>query len=341
MKFRTLAGIACATTAFAGAASAETKCVLQQIGELPITADSGELTVEASIDGKPVRMIVDTGSVATSIFHSTAQTLGLRLKPIAGVTFYGAGGGDKLNEVGVKELKVGNLIARNMDLAVVGRRNLSNAGGLLGAGFLFQADLEIDVPDGKLRFFRSAGCVGDQVVYWGKAYAVTPNISPNPDLDIQISVKLGDAPIRAMLDSGASTTVVDTLAAERFSNHEIVMQAAGKTYGIGKELIDESVAVFPSFSFGDETIKNAKLRVAELFHADREVQLGSRIAKHVIDEPQMLLGADFFHSHRVYISKSQHKIYASYMGGPVFDTRPASAAHTTPAPAAAPSPPAP
>ena len=97
MKFRTLAGIACATTAFAGAASAETKRVLQQIGELPITADSGELTVEASIDGKPVRMIVDTGSVATLIFHSTAQTLGLRLKPIAGVTFYGAGGGDKLN----------------------------------------------------------------------------------------------------------------------------------------------------------------------------------------------------------------------------------------------------
>ena len=37
-------------------------------------------------------------------------------------------------------------------------------------------------------------------------------------------------------------------------------------------------------------------------------------------EPQMIIGLDFFRAHRVYISKSQRKIYASYTGGPVFDT---------------------
>ena len=66
--------------------------------------------------------------------------------------------------------------------------------------------------------------------------------------------------------------------------------------------------------------------------------VGSRIAKAVVDEPDMLLGADFFRSHRVYISKSQKKIYASYMGGPVFDTHrsPETPAASKPASAASP-----
>ncbi len=319
MKLHVLAAAALALVG--GAARAETKCVLQQIGELPLTTDGGDLYVEASINGTPIKMVVDTGSAATSIFRSTADKLGLRMKQIDGVTFYGAGGSDVLNEAGIKEFKVGNLTARNMDVAVIGRRKMGNVGGLLGAGFLFQADLEIDAPEGKLRFFKPTGCVGDQVVYWQKAYAVVSNVSSNPDQDIQIMVKLGGVPFRATLDSGASTSVVSRLAAERFSDHSIAKQAEGSTVGIGKQAIDVEVATFPSFSFGDETIRNAKLSVADLFTPGREVRVGSRLAKAVIDEPEMLLGADFFRSHRVYISKSQKKIYASYMGGPVFDTR--------------------
>jgi clan AA aspartic protease (TIGR02281 family) len=320
MKFRWLMAATAAAVLGAGDAGAETKCVLQQIGELPLMTDGDNLYVEAAINGTPVKMIVDTGSTATSIFRSTADKLGLRIKQIDGVTFYGAGGSDVLNEAGIKELKVGNLTARNMDVAVIGRQKMGDIGGLLGAGFLFQADLEIDAPEGKLRFFKSVGCVGDQVVYWQKAYAVVSNVSPNPDLDIQIMVKLGAAPFRATLDSGAAASVVSRLAAERFSDHTVAMQSAGSTVGIGKQIMDEDVAVFPSFSFGDETIRNARLNVADLFTPGREVRVGSRIAQAVVDEPEMLLGADFFRSHRVYISKSQRKIYASYMGGPVFDT---------------------
>jgi clan AA aspartic protease (TIGR02281 family) len=316
--------------AIAGSAAAESKCVLQEIGELPLSTAGGDLFVEAAINGTPVKMIVDTGSAATSIFRATADKLGLRMKQIDGVTFYGAGGSDVLNEVGVKELKVGNLVARNMDLAVIGRRSFEDVGGLLGAGFLFQADLEIDAPEGKLRFFKPTGCVGDQVVYWQKAYAVVSNVSPNPDQDIQIMVKLGDAPIRATLDSGASTSVVARQAAERFADRTVARQSEQDAIGIGKQSVQEEVATFPSFSFGDETIRNAKLSVADMFKAGREVRLGSRLAKPVVDEPDMLLGADFFRSHRVYISKSQKKIYASYMGGPVFDTR------SAPTPSAAP-----
>lgn len=33
---------------------------------------------------------------------------------------------------------------------------------------------------------------------------------------------------------------------------------------------------------------------------------------------QMLLGADFFRSQRIYFSHDQRKVYVSYQGGPVF-----------------------
>ena len=43
----------------------------------------------------------------------------------------------------------------------------------------------------------------------------------------------------------------------------------------------------------------------------------------------MILGVDFLRSHRIYISNRQRKIYASYMGGPVFDTRASGAQAAT------------
>ena len=250
------AAFAAALMAVAGSAAADNKCVLQEIGELPLTTDGGELVVEAAINGTPTRMIVDTGSEATSIFRATADKLGLRMKQVDGVTFYGAGGSDVLNEVGVKELKVGNLVARNMDLAVIGRRSFGDIGGLLGAGFLFQADLEIDAPEGKLRFFKATGCVGDQVVYWQKAYAVVSNVSPNPDLDIQIMVKLGDSPFRATLDSGASTSVVDRLAADRFADRTLGRQSEADAIGIGKQSVEQEGGDF-SRAFRSGTKRSA------------------------------------------------------------------------------------
>ncbi|MGZ6011291.1 MAG: hypothetical protein ACXWK0_05605, partial [Caulobacteraceae bacterium] len=71
--------------------------------------------------------------------------------------------------------------------------------------------------------------------------------------------------------------------------------------------IDASIAVFPELLLGDETIKNLPLAVADIFPDARTDKL-----------PQVVLGADFFRSHRVYISREQKKMYFSYMGGVLF-----------------------
>jgi hypothetical protein len=45
----------------------------------------------------------------------------------------------------------------------------------------------------------------------------------------------------------------------------------------------------------------------------------------------MLLGADFFLSHRILISDSQKKVYFTYNGGPVFNVGKPVTASDTPA----------
>jgi hypothetical protein len=51
----------------------------------------------------------------------------------------------------------------------------------------------------------------------------------------------------------------------------------------------------------------------------------------VFDNPGMVIGADFFMAHRIYVARSQGKMYFTYKGGPIFQHVEAN----TPAPSGA------
>jgi tetratricopeptide (TPR) repeat protein len=90
---------------------------------------------------------------------------------------------------------------------------------------------------------------------------------------------------------------------------------AGYSYGIGRGVAKSYIVPVASFKVGDnEEIKNTRIRIA-----------GIRLTN-----ADMLVGADFFLSHRVFVSNTQHRLYVTYNGGAVFNL--ASAAPTTPGP---------
>jgi tetratricopeptide (TPR) repeat protein len=72
--------------------------------------------------------------------------------------------------------------------------------------------------------------------------------------------------------------------------------------GIGHKVVETWTVPVEGFAIGDEQIKNTRLMVGKLDLGD-------------ID---MILGADFFLSHRLYVARSQNKLYFSYNGGGVF-----------------------
>jgi predicted aspartyl protease len=312
------------TFSAATAVGAAAPCQMQVIGELPIQFDHGRMLVEAQIDGRPAKMIVDTGATNTLIFRASAEAMGLPIRPIAGLKSYAVGGEAGAGEVRIADFRVASFVAHNDDVLVSGKQPLGAAQGLLGSDFLLQDDLEIDVAERKIRWFKTKGCAGEQVVYWGKAFSAARMTGSNAERLIEVTTQVNGVPVPTEMDTGSDSFLTLAAAARAgVTPSSEGVRKTGEVHGLGAQPIDTYVAVFKTFSFGeDETIKNAELRIADLFGADKEVRLGSRLPSEAVDEPAMLLGADFFRSHRVYVSRGQRMVYVSYVGGPVFQPGP-------------------
>jgi predicted aspartyl protease len=314
--------LALVAASWSGMAQADppTPCVLQQIGELPVEMTGARAILPARINGAPARMIVDTGSGVTSLFFSGAARLGLSPARVDSVKVFGVGGEGGVGAVNVR-FEMGGMSAPKYEMLVTGQHP-GDADGLMGASFLLQSDVEFDLPEGKIRFFRPKGCKGDQVVYWRQPYAVAPMLESAGNTQILTPVQVNGVTLRALLDTGTPRSVLTTAGAARagVTRSSPGVSAAGTSGGIGRAEVTTSVGTFQTFGFGEETIRNARLMIADLFHADVETHTGSRFATEAIHAPDMLLGIDFFRSHRIYVATSQRRIYVTYVGGPVFDT---------------------
>lgn len=302
-----------ASTAHAGA------CHLQTVGEINVTADGPTMVADGQVNGQPIRLTIDTGSEMTMLFRDSARKLHLALRGEGGDESADIGGERRVYSAQVKSFQVGGAEMRNAELVVTGK-SLGDTEGVVGEPFLTQTDVEFDLAHGKVRFFRPEGCDGDQVVYWGAAYSVLP-LERTPLAELLVKVKVNGAPVLAQLDTGSDISVLTRGGAARagLSPSSKGVERGGKISGAGHEKITAYIGDFDSFSFGEETIRHTKLWIADLFHANKEYDPAmSAIPVKLVDTPDMLIGADFFKSHRVYVSMQQHKVYASYVGGPAF-----------------------
>jgi predicted aspartyl protease len=338
---RVFAGaVAAAGLALGAGTAAHSACQLQMAAQLPIVMYGNEPLVEASINGQPVKFLLDTGADKTLLWRGAAEGLGLRVVPMDRVVFYGIGGGEAAKITTVHELKLGPAAARDIRMMVIGPAGAVKTPryvGLLGADMLLQDDIELDFANGVVRVMKPKGCQGDEVVYWNKPYSVANIIPSNSGLYIEVS--LNGKKMEAQMDTGAWRTIVTQRAAAAAGvtpSSEGVTES-GKSVGIGAEAVKVYSADFPTLSIGDEKVGNAKLELGQIFEADKEVPLGSHLAtQSPIPTPDMLLGADFMKAHRIYIARSQGKVYFSYNGGPIFEVRTKPADKPKPAESAKP-----
>lgn len=200
-------------------------------------------------------------------------------------------------------------------------RGLGGMAGLLGQNVLGAADVEYDLANGAVRMLKPLGdCGGVDLGYWvpGKTGVVTLENAQSLTSPHTIGeAEVNGRKIRVLFDTGASTSFLSQSAARRVGLRldAAGAKAGGLSSGIGSALSESTLAPVESFSIGGETIRNTSLRV------------GSRDLATMAD---MLLGADFFLSHRILVAKSQRRLYFTYNGGPVFrlDAPPSAATPT-------------
>lgn len=292
-------------------------CRYVNLKTMPITFDGLRPTVEGSINGSPVAMVIDTGASTTLILRGTAEKLKLPLTHSRGVVL-GIGGESAEYLVRLKEMVIGPVRASKVDLKVSwDSSNLSN-GALIGADFLFQRDLEISLADGLVKFFYPVGCNDAFLAYWDKnASVIAMESSSSNNRSPVVIVELNGQKIRAVIDTGAEKSIVGLGAAARagVTPQSPNVIKAQPNYGVGESRVESWIAPFDSFVIGGESIKNTKIQIADLFGAAKggtPYVIGS-------DLPEMLLGADFLRAHRVLFAVGQKQFYFSYLGGTVFD----------------------
>ncbi|WP_159107169.1 retropepsin-like aspartic protease [Azospirillum sp. B4] len=299
---------------------AASSCKLVKVAAIPLEMDGNEVLASVTINGKPAHMIVDTGAWISLLSRSSMDYLGLKAVDAQG-QLIGIDGTSRLLQTTMDSLELGTWRGKDVRVYVGGYGSWrGDTVGLLGMDLLERYDLEFDLAHKLLSLYKPEKCDNDVLAYWSDSYNVT-------DMDdvrgnrarIRVPITINGQLIHAELDSGASLTVLDEGVARRVGVDVAAGEAekGGGGRGVNGRLVEDHIGTFDTFSIGDETIRHAKLRVADLYNRVGERFVGSRLSTSYSDT-DLYLGVDFLRSHRVYIASSQRKVYFTYQGGPVF-----------------------
>jgi predicted aspartyl protease len=295
---------------------ASAACSLKTM-EVPVTMEGHSPLVAGKINGQPVKLLLDSGAFFSLIDAKFAAQqklrpvarpeIGTRLGPAAETLTTGAGGSGRV---------AGIVVASTFEFA--GAKftgvpfltfNFGSASGILGQNFLHQLDNEYDLRNGVMRLVRPEDCGAAELAYWvksGMTYSVTPLESTGGiNAHTVAMITINGVKMRAYFDTGASTTFITARAAARagVKTSDPGVKPAGYTRGIDRDNIKTWIGRFSSVQIGDEEIKNTLLAIGDSNPDDFDV----------------LVGADFFLAHHVYVANSQRKLYFSYNGGRVFN----------------------
>ncbi len=308
-----LALLLCATPP--GAAADE--CQLVRYGELPVTMVGLRPHISGTINGVAAELLVDSGAWFSMLEPGSLDKYNLEARSVpGGLAITGVTGTAQARLANVSEFALegfaGGRAIRDVEFLVLNKAILSGEDGLIGQNVIGQNDTEFDLANGVIRLYRTPNCSNRVLAYWhGKSDIAEMDIRKlAPSSPHLISnAKINGKNILVIFDTGATRSILRLKTAKRVGitpEDEGVIAGGTQTNGIGKKSLETWIGRFDALDLGGETIKNAKLLVGE------------------IDLPQnadMLLGIDFFLSHRIYVAADQRKLWFTYNGGPVFDLK--------------------
>src|SRR6185312_2896154 len=220
----------------------------------------------------------------------------------------------------------GGHVYKDVEFIVLDAGSLGTASaGLIGENVLGAEAVEYDLADGVVRIFKTNGCgFDDELAYWAgsQPYSVVQIDPPERGgVHTRAQAMLNGVPIHVEFDTGSPRSIISRSAAARagVKPGDPGVVVAGVGSGVGqRSFLETWRGPFASFKLAGEEVRNQTLLFGDIG----------------LPESDMLLGADFFLSHRILISNSQHRLYFTYNGGPVFNLGPATQAARPPQPPA-------
>ncbi len=164
--------------------------------DLPVTFDRGKIVVHATIEGRKIELLLDSGADGITISPAWAKELGLTVVNARNVLVARA---VDIGQAIVPSLNIGPVSMHDVVVEVLpagGRLSQSSFDGLLGFDFLAELGVQVDYQHGTVRVVR-----GDS------------QAPPSDPSTISLNVRLGDlVPLTSITIDGARADrmVIDT-----------------------------------------------------------------------------------------------------------------------------------
>jgi predicted aspartyl protease len=269
---------------------ANAACKIAQIADLPVTMRGLQPLINVTINGKPSHFVIDSGAFMSMISPEKAEEYQLPLRHDAyhpgGVVGVGGGTTD-LHLTQVDEFGFGGLTVHKAQFVVGGNEYGYDVAGLLGQNLWGNFDVEYDLANGHIRLMRPVDCGDQPLAYWtvqsGEVPSMLPILSSKQYGHTIGKAEVNGRTIYAYFDTGAGGSILSLPVAFdlgiKLTNHNV--RPGGAHYGVAGGYVNSWIAPIASFKIGGEEIRNTQIRIGDAGGSD------------------MLLGSDFFLSHRI------------------------------------------
>lgn len=283
-----------------------TPCVPQHIADIPLHNDALFLNAPVVLDGRLARFIVDTGSEGSLIIPEAAAALRLTPDPAHATVIQGPDGRGQLAP---------NMLIRSLSLGTIpmGQRSIPlgplpglpvlspPVAGLMGTDLMHGVDLEFDVPRQRLTLWRSAPADGrcTAAPAWPAGYTTLRARREGTRLTLTFTLDGHEG--LALVDSGARSHILSRRFAHAMGITDEVLSRdqGGVTSGVDLNARWYHWHHFRALHLAEEkpgsgnpVWKNPVLTVSDMR-----------------DDADMLLGADWFAQHDIWISLSAGQVW--------------------------------
>lgn len=274
-------------------------CEVTRAASVPVGVAGGSLTVPVQVNGITGTFLLDTGAERSIVTHDGARRLHLARDQWVATTTRGISGIQRYPNADPASLSLGGIPLRrrtltgDTSLVVADMPVAVDVDGLLGRDFLSVFDLDLDLPNRRLTLYRVSGCTG-HFLPWTGSYVGLPFLLP-VDAPV-IAVTIDRVQLRAILDTGASSSLIATPGMYRLGLRadDLAGDPTQTITGIGPRQVVAHRHRFPAMRVADESVGSPTLWVEPT---------------HLIPIADMLLGADWLRTRRVWISFATRQVF--------------------------------
>ncbi len=287
--------------------SSASECRLVSEATLPIQRSQGRFVVTAEVNRQPLRMLLDTGASRGGLTPPMVQALGLSQEWTKTIRFDSIGNlHDSQHPFLVHSVKLGPLEWFDRDVLSMNIVRADQVGdpesavGLIGADILATHDVEFDFPSGEMTLYSVSHCGGDFIPWTGRHQTLRTELSAQGGLIIPID--LAGHPVRALIDTGSNVSSISRKSALAADVDARALEHDPSTTFTGPKgaPVPAHRHRFATLTIAGSTYKDVPIFV-------QEADFGSF---------DMLLGMDFLHSRKVWISYATGQVFMRYEGRP-------------------------